>query len=96
MIAGMETGFWTGDADGPVGEVLRLVSTQVPELVIRCLSSSSGRAGFSIRLEDSLEAVEIEYQAVGESPFIVSDEYSWVQVDDPAAAAEAVLGLLRA
>ncbi|MFJ5927040.1 hypothetical protein ACIQF6_31065 [Kitasatospora sp. NPDC092948] len=92
----METEFWTGDVDGPVGEVLRLVSTQVPELVIGRLSSSSGRAGFSIRLEGSLEAVEIECRAAGESPFVVSDEYSWVQVDDPAAAAGAVLGLLRA
>ncbi|MFC8722602.1 hypothetical protein [Kitasatospora sp. NPDC057198] len=32
----------------------------------------------------------------GQSPFIVSDEYAWAQVDDPVAAAGAVLGLLRA
>ncbi|GAA4839161.1 hypothetical protein [Kitasatospora terrestris] len=57
-------------------------------------ATDSGRF-FAFRLAGSLEAVEFECRPAGRSPYVVSDEYSWMQVDNPVAAAEAVLSLLR-
>ncbi|MGA5822350.1 hypothetical protein ACPC54_31340 [Kitasatospora sp. NPDC094028] len=80
------------DADGWAGEVARLVRARVPDVVVERPDGT----GFLMRLPGSAEAVELESGPSGRPPFTVSDEYSWVEAHDPAAAAEAVLGLLRA
>ena len=84
------------DAYGPVAEIFRLVRAQVPGLSVEVAADETEVGCFAVRIEGSLESVGVQCQRAGRSPFIVSDEYSWVPVDDPHTGAEAVLGLLRA
>ncbi|ARF83324.1 hypothetical protein ACIG0C_33370 [Kitasatospora aureofaciens] len=96
MISIVETDSSPDEAGGPVDEVLRRVRQQVPDLVIGGVSSAGARVCVTVRIEGSLDPVELEYWAEGRPPFTTADEYSSIAAADPTAAAEAVLSLLRA
>jgi hypothetical protein len=96
MISIVKTDSSPDEAAGPVGEVLRRVRHQVPNLVIEDVSSAGARGCFTVRIEGSLDPVELEYWAEGRPPFTAADEYSSIGAADPTAAAAAVLSLLRA
>ncbi|KQV19269.1 MULTISPECIES: hypothetical protein [unclassified Kitasatospora] len=94
----MDTRTWLGDTGGPVDDAFRLVREQVPGLVTERPDGIDGgdNSLFFVRVEGSVEAVEVECWPGGRPPFTVSDEYSQLDAADPAAAAAAILEFLRA
>ncbi|MEU9128837.1 hypothetical protein AB0D08_12115 [Kitasatospora sp. NPDC048540] len=94
----MDTREWPADArtGTPVDEVLRCLRERLPALVVERGVDRAGADGdsFFVRLASNPEAVEVECGPGGRPPFVVSDEYSWI--DAPDAAVAAVHQLIRA
>ncbi|MEU4094421.1 hypothetical protein [Streptomyces sp. NPDC026673] len=87
----------SGETGWPLNDAFRLVRAEVPDLVVeRAAGGERDDADFLLRIAGSIEAVEVECRPGGQPVFIVSDEYSWIEAADPAAAAQAILDLLRA
>lgn len=85
------------DAYGPVAEIFRVVRAQVPDLSVERAADETEVACFALRIEGSLESVGVQCRRAGRPPFVVSDEYAWIQVADPVAGAGAGAGaVLRA
>ncbi|MFD8317202.1 hypothetical protein ACFVZ3_24235 [Kitasatospora purpeofusca] len=97
----MKTRVWaTGQTTGgPLDEVFRLVRARVADVVIERKVKQDDADDddlFFVRIVTNPEALELECQPGGRPPFIVSDEYSWIDASDAVAAAEAVHELLSA
>ncbi|MDX2707032.1 hypothetical protein PV350_29900 [Streptomyces sp. PA03-6a] len=87
----------SGETGGPLDDAFRLVRAEVPDLVVeRAASGERVGADFLLRIAGSVETVEVECRPGGQPVFVVSDEYSWIEAADPAAAAQAILDLLKA
>ncbi|MFJ9609077.1 hypothetical protein ACIRS1_22335 [Kitasatospora sp. NPDC101176] len=97
----MNTRVWTAGhtTGGPLDDVFRLVRARVADVVIeRRVKQDEADDDdlFLIRMVTNPEPLELECRPGGRPPFIVSDEYSWIDARDSAEAAEAVYELLSA